>query len=68
MTGNFRGKRLFAGRLFAGRLFGPTVPAFSVGGGSRRRVQMPRWPADSEDDLLLLVAAACVAGAGVLTA
>ena len=23
MTGQFRGKRLFAGRLFAGRLFGP---------------------------------------------
>jgi hypothetical protein len=66
MTGNFRGKRLFGGRLFAGRLFGPTAPGFS-GGGSRRRVQMPRWPADQEDDLLLLVAAACVAGAGVLS-
>jgi hypothetical protein len=67
MIGNFRGKRLFAGRLFVGRLFGPTAPAFSGGAGFRRRVQMPRWPVDQEDDLLLLVAAACVAGAGVLS-
>jgi hypothetical protein len=47
MTGEFRGKQLFAGRLFAGRLFGPhadlavEVDEQSVFGEHRRRSWRP---------------------------
>lgn len=71
MIGEYRGKRMFAGRLFAGRLFGPTQTA-AVSGG-RRRVRMPASLIDAqalraidEDDTLLLLAAALCAGSGLL--
>ena len=67
MTGQFRDKRLFAGRLFAGRLFGEPI---AVSGGLRR-LRVPRSLVDArrlrqidEDDVLLLmvgaICAACV--------
>lgn len=72
MTGNFRGKRLFAGRLFAGRLFGPERAAV-IGGGGRVRMRVPASLLDAqvlrqieEDDVLLLIAAALTAGSGLL--
>lgn len=52
MIGQYRGKRLFAGRLFAGRLFGPPESVFFV------------WPQpqpvkkkrkDTDDDVLLFL-------------
>ena len=67
MIGNFRGKRLFAGRLFAGRLFGalPDVSIPSI--QPTRRVGMTaRLRGIDEDDALLLLAAALCAGAGLL--
>ena len=67
MIGNFRGKRLFAGRLFAGRLFGPpsdvgTPPRLGPSGGyDARRLR------DEEDDLMVLVLSIC-AGYGMVPA
>jgi hypothetical protein len=72
VIGEYRGKRLFAGRLFAGRLFGPTRTAV-ISGGGLRRVRVPRALLDSqalreieEDDVMLLIAAAVVAGRGLM--
>jgi hypothetical protein len=40
VIGQFRGKRLFAGRLFAGRLFGPQpIESTTSSGGRRIRVR-----------------------------
>lgn len=68
--GNFRGKRLFAGRLFAGRLFGPVdTGSIGGGGGGRLRVRVPESMLNAgieEDDQLLLLAAAFAAGSGLL--
>jgi hypothetical protein len=66
VTGQVRGKRLFAGRLFAGRLFGAPIAAGGVG---LRRLRVPRSLVDArrlrqidEDDvLLLMVGAICSA-------
>ena len=68
MTGQFRGKRLLAGRLFAGRIFGAPIAS---GGGGLRRLRVHRSLVDArrlrqidEDDVLLLmvgaICAACV--------
>lgn len=72
MIGQYRGKRLFAGKLFAGRLFGPTRSAV-IGGGGRLRYVLPRQLLDAqamreieEDDVLLLIAGALAAGSGYL--
>lgn len=60
MIGNFRGKRLFAGRLFAGRLFGPPSdidmpPSLETSGGGYdvRRLR------DEDDELMVLVLSIC---------
>lgn len=74
MIGQYRGKRLFAGRLFAGRLFGSVESAAPPvgGGGGRMRYRLPRHLVDQqalraieEDDVLLLIAGALVAGSPV---
>ena len=71
MLGNYRGKRLFAGRLFAGRLFGPFPVVDAIGGGGGRRIVSPdlregfRRRLISEDELLLLMAGQILA-AGLL--
>lgn len=61
MIGEYRGKRLFAGRLFAGRLFGPIDTASPPTGGGFR--QLPRAPerTNDDDEVLLLIAAAVAA-------
>jgi hypothetical protein len=72
MTGEFRGKRLFAGRNFAGRLFGAPVDT-GGGGGMRRRLRVPSAMVDAqrlrqidEDDMLMLLAESLCAGYGGL--
>lgn len=68
MIGEYRGKKLFAGRLFAGRLFGP-APSDAGGGGFRpRRVFIPRRLDDrtGADSDALLLAVTMAAGLGVL--
>jgi hypothetical protein len=58
MIGNYRGKRLFAGRLFAGRLFGPqaeTGMRIRVPSGTRSTQQPRRF---DDDEMLLVIAAA----------
>lgn len=72
MIGQYRGKRLFAGRLFSGQLFGPTRAAVA-GGRGRLRYALPRHVLDAqamrgieEDDVLLLIAGALAAGSGFL--
>mgnify|MGYP000476312249 FL=1 len=73
MIGQYRGKRLFSGRLFAGRLFGPVESAAPPApGGGRMRYRLPRHLVDQqalraieEDDVLLLIAGALVAGSPV---
>lgn len=74
MNGQYRGKRLFAGRLFAGRLFGPAPAAPPIGGGGGRgRLRVPASLIDAQalreindDDILLLLATALCAGSGLL--
>lgn len=66
MIGNYRGKRLFAGRLFAGRLFGPPSdvempPRLGPSGGGYdvRKLR------DEDDELMVLVLSIC-AGYGMV--
>ncbi|MEY2656096.1 MAG: hypothetical protein RLZZ524_3124 [Pseudomonadota bacterium] len=68
MTGEFRGKQLFAGRLFVGRLFGPARGQFGGGLGQRpdRTISTRRLREIDEEDQLLLVMT-LAAGVGVLS-
>jgi hypothetical protein len=62
MIGEYRGKRLFAGRLFAGRLFGSTDTA--VYGGARYSKTETRRPEVRNDDELFLLMFAQIVASG----
>jgi hypothetical protein len=56
MSGQFRGKRLFAGRLYAGRLFGPPASSAVLGPGSPMRPPPPpRRRRRRDEDALVMV-------------
>jgi hypothetical protein len=56
VIGQYRGKRLFAGRLFVGRLFGPAAVAPPAPGGAGRFYTPGRKRRrDKDDDVLLFL-------------
>ena len=52
-NGEYRGKKLFAGRLFAGRLFGP--PVRDQRGRGRWVEHGQRRRKDNDDDVLIFI-------------
>jgi hypothetical protein len=61
MIGQYRGKRLFAGRLFSPRLFGPAPIESSGAGGFRPRPWISERFND-DDEVLLLIASVIASG------